>query len=63
MEDYMLKGKELQILRMKKDIQGQILAKTLGISQSYVSKMEREKKPIPERLYKLWINILKGEKI
>jgi transcriptional regulator with XRE-family HTH domain len=55
----LLTGRELMIERIKKKMKGQELAAFLGVSQSYVSKMENERQEIPIHIYKKWILILK----
>ncbi|MFD0587797.1 helix-turn-helix domain-containing protein [Paenibacillus sp. GCM10027627] len=57
----MLSGKQLKILRIKKDIEAQEIAKKLNLSKSYISIMEREKQTIPQSVYTRWILILEGE--
>jgi transcriptional regulator with XRE-family HTH domain len=58
-EFVLLKGRELMVERIKMRIKGQDLAKMIGITQSYVSKMENERQEIPIHIYKKWISTLK----
>jgi predicted transcriptional regulator len=58
----MLKGLEFKIQRIKLGIEGQEIANMIGVSQSYISKLENEKQSIPDHIYRKWINILKEMK-
>ncbi|GFN32566.1 helix-turn-helix domain-containing protein [Paenibacillus xylaniclasticus] len=60
-DQVVLKGRELMIMRIKKKIKGQDLAKILEVSQSYISKLENEKQEIPIHIYKKWVSILDGK--
>jgi transcriptional regulator with XRE-family HTH domain len=54
----MLSGKELKIKRIVLDIKANELAEMLGVSKSYISLMENNRRKIPLHIYERWIEIL-----
>ncbi len=54
----MTKGKELKIKRVILDIKATEIARYLGVSKSYISKMENNVQGIPEHIYKKWSKYL-----
>lgn len=57
----MLTGKKLKIARIKKNLKAQYIAEKIGVSKSYISKLEREIQDIPKHIYIKWIKVLKGD--
>lgn len=53
-----MKGIVLKVKRIEKGIKAIAVAKALGVSPSYVSYMENDKKPIPSELLPKWLVIL-----
>lgn len=54
----MYTGKQLRLKRVELDKRAVELAKHLGISKSYISKMENEIQSIPGHFYKKWTDYL-----
>lgn len=57
----MLKGRQLKLVRIMKDIKQQDVAKALGVSRNYISMMENQERSIPEDQYGKWIDFLNGQ--
>lgn len=57
----MLKGKQLRNMRQLKDIKAKYIAEKLGVTGSYICNLEKERQDIPDRIYKQWVEILKGD--
>lgn len=55
-----MKGVDLKIIRIKKGIKADKVAEVLKISNSYVSYMENDKKPIPSELLVKWLRFLEN---
>ncbi|GIN22638.1 helix-turn-helix domain-containing protein [Siminovitchia fordii] len=54
----MNKGKELKIKRVILDIKATEVAQYLGVSKSYISKMENNVQGIPQHIYDRWSEYL-----
>lgn len=57
-ESILLKGIELTVTRIRKRLEAKQIAEALGVSKSYISKLERERQEIPLHIYKKWIQVL-----
>jgi transcriptional regulator with XRE-family HTH domain len=55
----MLSGMDLKIKRTIQGIQAKEIAKLLGVSQAFVTYMEKEKKKIPQDKYIVWVQFLR----
>lgn len=55
----MLSGRQLKIKRILHNIEAKEIAEYLGVSKTYISLMENEKRKIPTNLYKRWVKYLK----
>lgn len=58
----LLNGRGLMIERIKKRLNAQYIASEIGVSKSYISKLENEHQTIPVHIYKKWIKILNSVK-
>lgn len=54
----MLNGKQLKLKRIEKDLKLKELAQKLGVSNAYVSMVEKGKKSLSQKRYSQWIEIL-----
>lgn len=54
----MLRGEKLRMLRLYKRILQKDIANVLGVTRNYISMLENEKKPIPQKMYEQWISFL-----
>lgn len=59
----MLNGKQLKLKRIEKDLKLKELAQKLGVSNAYVSMVEKGKKSLSQKRYSQWIEILNGKEI
>lgn len=57
----MLNGKQLKLKRIEKDLKLKELAQKLGVSNAYVSMVEKGKKSLSQKRYSQWIEILNGK--
>lgn len=55
----MLHGRQLYLLRLKKNISREKISEKLGLSSNDITIYENGIKDIPEEIYKKWIEIIK----
>lgn len=54
----MLRGRQLRLIRLDKDIKQSTVAEKLNTTINMIKIYEYEIKPIPEDLYKAWIDLI-----